>query len=107
MKKWLFLLLAFPLALCAYAQQKFFEEPIGWHGKSIELHTIADREKLQNCVFLCNDDSIRGFLLDNKQAIIQRFYLTRQPGEKFLGGFIKDNKVYAFLQPSGNQSDLH
>lgn len=107
MKKWLTLLWAFSLALCTYAQQKFFEEPIGWHGKSIELHTISDREKQQSCLFLCNDDSIRAFLLDNKQAIIQRFYLARLNDEKFLGGFIKDNKVYVFLQPSGGQSDLH
>jgi hypothetical protein len=90
-----------------HAQNKFFEEPIGWRGKSIELHTITDRDKEQSCLFLCNDDSIRVFLMDNKQAIIQHFYLNRVKDEQFLGGFIKGGKVYAFLQNSAGISDLH
>lgn len=89
------------------AQVKFFEESIGWHGKSIELHTIADRDKQQNCLFLCNSDSIRAFVLDRNRSIIQHFYLNRLPDEQFLGGFIKDGKVQLFLQSSGANSDLH
>ena len=89
------------------AQVKFFEEEIGWRGKSIELHTIADRDKQQNCLFLCNNDSIRAFVLDGKRNVVQHFYFNRLQDEQFLGGFIKDGKVQVFLQGSGAISDLH
>ena len=89
------------------AQVKFFEESIGWRGKSIELHTISDAGKQQNCLFLCNSDSIRAFVLDHGRNIIQHFYFNRLPDEQFLGGFIKDGKVQVFLQSTGNNSDLH
>lgn len=90
-----------------FAQDKFYEEPIGWHGKSIELHTITDRDKQQSCLFLCNSDSIRAFVLDGSRNIVQHFYFNRLPDEQFLGGFIKDGKVHVFLQSSGANSDLH
>ena len=101
------LLLTLPLVMSLHAQEKFFEEPIGWRGKSIELHTISDRDKELNCLFLCNDDSIRVFLMDKKRSVIQHFYLNRLKDEQFLGGFIKGGKVYAFLQNSAGISDLH
>jgi len=107
MKKWLALLLAFVIALDLSAQQKFFEEPIGWHGKKIELHTISDLAKQQHCLFLLNSDSIRVFLMDNNQTVIQHFYIPRVSGEDFLGGFIKGTKIYAFLQTSSGVSDIH
>jgi len=105
--KILLFLLALPVALSVSAQDKFFEEPIGWRGKSIELHTISDHDKQRSCLFLCNDDSIRVFLLDTKEAVVQHWYLNRLKEEQFLGGFIKGGKVYAFLQASAGISDLH
>jgi hypothetical protein len=107
MKKWLILFLALPFALQTYSQQKFFEEAIGWRGSNIDLHTISDQNKHQHCLFLCNRDSIRAFLLDNSNNIIQRFYLQRDSGENFLGGFIKKGKIYAFLQDEAKSSHLH
>jgi hypothetical protein len=100
-------LLNLGVTLRVAAQVKFFEEPIGWHGKSIELHTVADRDKQQNCLFLCNSDSIRAFVLDRDRNITQHFYFNRLPDEQFLGGFIKDGKVQVFLQGDGANSDLH
>lgn len=102
----LLLILCLPLALFLHAQEKFYEEPIGWRGSDIELHTISDHDKHQNCLFLCNDDSVRAFVLNNQKTIIQRFYLNRLKGEDFLGGFMKDGKVYAYFQSSGG-GDLH
>jgi len=107
MKKWLILLWAIPIALRLSAQQKFFEEPIGWHGKNIELHTISDRGNLQHCLFLMNSDSVRVFLMDNNQTVVQRFYIPRTGGEDFMGGFIRDKKIYAFFQGGSGGSDLH
>ena len=107
MKNWITLLLLLPFCYTAFSQEKFFEEPIGWHGKSIEVHTISDRDKLKTSIFLCKDDSVRVFVLDNNQTVIQHFFINRQTDEQFLGGFIKDNKVYAFFQTSGANSDLH
>ncbi|GGA95007.1 hypothetical protein [Puia dinghuensis] len=101
MSKSILSLLPLLLALSVCAQEKFYEEPIGWRGKSIELHTISDREKLNSCLFLCNGDSVRAFVLDSKQAVIQHFYFNRLQSEQFLGGFMKGGKVYAFLQPTG------
>ncbi|HVS97945.1 MAG TPA: hypothetical protein VHE54_15730 [Puia sp.] len=106
MKRLLFLL-SLPVALSLRAQNKFFEEPIGWRGKSIELHTVSDRDKQQTCLFLCNGDSIRVFLLDAKDSVVQHWYINRLKEEEFLGGFIKGGKAYAFLQPSAGISDLH
>ncbi|HXB92994.1 MAG TPA: hypothetical protein VNU72_11920 [Puia sp.] len=105
--KILLVLLTLTLVLSVRAQQKFYEEPIGWRGKSIELHTISDGAKVLNCLFLCNDDSIRVFVVDNKETVVQHFYINRLKEEQFLGGFIKEGKVYAFLQASAGISDLH
>ena len=105
--KLLFFLLTLSLALSLHAQDKFFEEPIGWRGKSIALHAISDHAKKEECLFLCKDDSIRAFVLDNKQAVIQHFYFNRLKDEQFLVGFIKEGTVYAFFQPPAGNSDLH
>lgn len=102
----LLLLLGLTVAVSLNAQEKFFEEAIGWRGSEIELQVVTDAGKQQNCLFLCNGDSIRVFVLDNKKAIIQRFYFTRGRGEEFLGGFIKEGRVHAYFQPSG-ASELH
>jgi hypothetical protein len=91
MKKLIVLGLSLSLAMHTLAQDTLYSEPIGWRGKDIELHTFADRDKQRNCLLLCNDDSIR----------------LRVRYEQVLGGFIKDNKVYVFLQSSGANSNLH
>jgi hypothetical protein len=107
MNKWIALLLMGFVTLSAFAQDKLFEEPIGWRGKDIELHTIADRDKNRNCLFLCKGDSIRAYLVDSKQAVIQRFYFNGLTDEQMLGGFIKGDTIYAFFQASAGISDLH
>jgi len=94
------------VAVSLNAQEKFFEEAIGWRGNEIELQVVSDAGKQQNGLFLCNGDSIRAFALDNKKAIIQRFYFTRNRGEEFLGGFIKEGRVHAYFQPISG-SELH
>lgn len=107
MTRLILLSMALSTAMGAFAQDKLYEEPIGWRGKDIELHTLADRDKQRTCLALCKDDSVRLFVLDSKQAVIQHFYINRTPNETFLGGFMKDDTVYAFLQGSGAASNLH
>lgn len=107
MLKWITFFLTGFISLSACAQDKLFEEPIGWRGKDIELHTIADRDKNRNCLFLCKADSIRVFVLDSKQVVIQHFYINRLTDEQLLGGFIKGDTIYAFFQASAGISDLH
>ena len=101
------LLLSLSLATAMHAQEKIFEEPIGWEGKNIELHTISDHDKQEECLFLCKEDSIRAFVLDSRQAVIRQFYFRRLKEERFLGGFIKGGKVYVFLQHRSGSQDLH
>src|SRR5882757_2411089 len=107
MKQSLVLLLALSLARPLSAQNKFYEEVIGWKGKRAELHTLSDRTKHQNCVFLMNDNSIRLFLLDSTATIIQQFGIQRNLGEKLLGGFIRDGKICIFLRIEHGEPHMH
>src|SRR5579872_5071035 len=107
MKKLIVLLLALAVVMRAFAQDTIYSEPIGWRGKDIELHTLADRDKERNCLLLCSYDSIRLFVVDSKQAVIQHFYVNRVREEQFLGGFMKADTVYAYFQGTGPNSDLH
>ena len=49
--------------LQAVAQQKHFEQIIGWRGKAIQLHTISDKTKQQSCTFVVGNGSIRAIIL--------------------------------------------
>jgi hypothetical protein len=81
------------------AQQKVLELPIGWRGSGVELHTISDKAKQQSCTFIANGDSIRAFLLNNKMQLVQQFQVPRlYEVEHILGGFIKENKIYLFVE---------
>jgi hypothetical protein len=51
------------------AQKVIHSEMIGWKGNDIELHTIPDKLREQHAMFLVNEDSIRGFLVDHKEII--------------------------------------
>src|ERR1700730_873681 len=94
-----FLILFFGIFQCSRlsAQHKLFEEVIGWRGNHVELHTISDKDKKLNCMFLINSDSLKGFLLDNQGTVIQRFNELEYNNDQMLGGFIRDNKVYIFF----------
>ncbi|HEX6432090.1 MAG TPA: hypothetical protein VF008_30575, partial [Niastella sp.] len=83
------------------AQQKHFEEYIGWRGNKIELHTISNKSKDQSCTFVVDIDSIRAFVFNNEVAVIQQFNFACKASEKVLGGFIRDSKVYFFTEQKG------
>ena len=79
------------------AQEIIHEEQIGWRGSDISLSTIPDGNGNSRCLILVNDDSIRCFQLDQSEKIIGEFHLPRLNREKVLGGFIRDDKIYLFL----------
>jgi hypothetical protein len=101
----LFFLILLPAGRLA-AQKTLFEIPVGWR-KNVVVFAVSDRSKQQNCLFLLNGDSIRVILLDSKAAVVQQFYLPRLSNERFLGSFIKDSKIYAFLSAKGDEPHLH
>jgi hypothetical protein len=61
------------------------------------LHTISDKEKKQNCLFLVSSDSIKGLLLDANGAVSRTYTIDRLRKERLLGGFIKEGKVFVYL----------
>jgi hypothetical protein len=79
------------------AQEIIHEEQIGWRGSDISLSTIPDKNGNSHCLVLVNDDSIRCLQLDQSEKIIGEFHLPRLNREKVLGGFIKEGKIYLFL----------
>ena len=105
--KLLLLLLSLSLVLSLQAQDRIYQEHIGWKGEEIELHTISDSGKTVHCLFLSNADSIRGFLLDERQRILQHFQFRLMKDEQFRGGFIGQGKVNVFLQSPGADEHLH
>lgn len=107
MKQSLVLLFILSMARPLSAQNKIYEETIGWRGKNIELHTISGRNKQENCVFLLNFDSVRLFYLDNTATVIRQFGVRRKLGEKLLGGFIKEGKIYIFLHVDHGEPHMH
>lgn len=107
MKQYLLLFFTLTLTGRLSAQQRIFEEPVGWRGRTIELHTISDRDKQQNCLFLFNSDSIRIYLLDNRSKTIHHYFLQRAFAEKLLGGYIKDGKIYAYLHVGNGEPHIH
>jgi hypothetical protein len=104
--RYLVLLFCLPLTLTLYAQERIYEEHVGWRGEEIVLRSVSDSARTQHCLFLCNADSIRGFLLGDKQSILKEFGLHPGKDEEFRGGFIKDGKINIFLQ-SGSDQQLH
>jgi hypothetical protein len=91
------LLAAFFICGTLSAQEVIHEEPIGWRGGSIELHTIRDKSGNQQASILVNDDSIRVFLLNRQEdSIISEFDMSRVNQEKLRGGFIDQGKIYLF-----------
>src|SRR5258708_2175292 len=107
MKQLFGLLLTLLLVRPLSAQNKIYEELIGWRGKNIELHTLQGCNKQQNCVFLMNGDSIRLFFLDNTGTVIRQFGVRRKLGEKLLGGFIKEGKICIFLHVDHGEPHMH
>ncbi len=88
-------------ALQTVAQQKHFEQPIGWRGKDIQLHTISDKSKQQSCTFVVGKGTIRAFVFNNKVEVVQQFNIPLKSIDKVLGGFIRDNKAYIFTEQAG------
>ena len=62
--------------LKAVAQQKHFEQVIGWRGNSIQLHTISDKSKQQSCTFVVGKEILRAFVFNKKVEVIQQFNIT-------------------------------
>jgi len=83
------------------AQQKHFEQIIGWRGNDIELHTISDKTKQQSCTFVVHRGSIEAFVFNNEVKVIQQFNIPLKATEKVLGGFIRDSKAYLFTEQLG------
>lgn len=100
--RFLIFTLLFHCSFMALAQQKHFEDAIGWRGNKIELHTISNKSKNQSCTFAVNSDSIRAFVFNDQVQPIRQFALMRNSGEKILGGFIRDSIVYLFTEKSGS-----
>ena len=88
--------LAFSLFKQLSAQEIIKQEPVGWKGSGIELHTIRDKSGKQRASCLVNDDSIRIFLLNQNDVIEKEFYIARMNGEEVRGGFIDKGKIYLF-----------
>ena len=88
------------------AQQKHFEQVIGWRGKDIQLHTISDKTKQQSCTFVVGNGSIKAFVFNNQVEVIQQFNIPLQSIDKVLGGFIRDNNAYIFTEQAGKDK-LH
>ncbi|OQP60669.1 hypothetical protein A3860_32220 [Niastella vici] len=105
MRVMIFILLSF-LSLQVLAQHKQFELPVGWQGNRIELQTISDKNKQHSCLLIVNSDSLRGFLCNNQLRIVREFSLPVKPGEKLLGGMLRDSSVYVFLQQK-DKDELH
>src|ERR1700680_2871092 len=77
-------------------QEIIHQEPVGWRGGGIELHTVADKSGKLHVTFLVNDDSIRIFLLNQADSIEKEFNIARMHGEEVRGGFIDQRKIYLF-----------
>jgi hypothetical protein len=107
MKKWILSLLMIPFVLHLFAQQKIYEEPVGWASNNIELHTIADKGGQLHCLFLMNEDSVRAVVMDKSRSVLQHFFFPRVHGEDFKGGFVRENTIYAFFQKGSGSADLH
>lgn len=98
--------LIFHCSFMTVAQQKLFQEYIGWGGNKIELHTICNKNKDQSCTFAVKGDSIRAFVFDGNVRLIRQFRMEHPSGEKVLGGFIRDSMVYLFTEKPG-KDELH
>src|SRR5450755_2531514 len=80
------------------AQKIYHQENIGWKAKNMELLAIHDSAHNQHVVFLVNGDSIRVNLLNRNDAVVRVFSFSRSDGEKVLGGFIDQRKIYLFSE---------
>ena len=80
------------------AQKIYHQENIGWKAKNMELLAIHDSANNQHVVFLVNGDSIRVYLLNRNDAVVRVFSFSRSDGEKVLGGFIDQRKIYLFSE---------
>lgn len=93
----IFILYSF-CTLHVFAQEKQLEQPVGWRGNRIEMHTISGKANKQSCTIVAKEDSIRAYLMNNNVQIVQQFSMPRLLEEQILGGFIKDSKVYLFIK---------
>jgi hypothetical protein len=94
------------LANCLMAQHKQLDQRIGWPGGQIALQTICNKAKKQACTFVLNEENIRAFLLTSQVQIQKEFDVPREKKEELLGGFIKEGKIYLFMQNKKNDG-LH
>jgi hypothetical protein len=84
------------------AQENTLQVPIGWRG-SIELHTICDKSKESSCTFVVRNDSIRAIVLNNQAEVVQQFGLPHFPDETVLGGFIRNDSVFLFIENANEE----
>jgi hypothetical protein len=88
---------AFFIFVQVAGQEVKFESTMGWRGGGVELYSIVDKQKQQNCLLVEGSDSIRAFLFNNKAELIKQFAFDRSMYEEIRGGFINDGKIYVFI----------
>src|ERR1700676_4275081 len=77
-------------------QEIIHQEPVGWRGGGIELHTVVDKSGKLHVTFLVNDESLRILLLNQTDNIEKEINIARMHGEEVRGGFNHQRKIYLF-----------
>ncbi len=95
----IFVLLFSVVFFSAGAQQIIFEKYTGWDGGYVTLASFQN--KTQSCILTLGADSVKAFLSKGIDSIEESFTVPRFFNENFLGGFIKNNKVYLFMDNAG------
>jgi hypothetical protein len=103
MRNYIALLFSF-LCFVVTAQEKKTEQYIGWKSARVQLHTISNKQF--SCTFMLNADSIKALVFDNNSKLVQQFTVSKKNNEKFLGGFIKNNSIFLFMD-NASSPGLH
>jgi len=99
MRLLLFLFLSIA-GLASFAQQKQFEQYIGWSGHFVSLQTFQN--KTTACIVVLRADSVKVFLMEGDGQYEEIFTVERSLGENYLGGFIKNGGVCLFMDNGSN-----
>ncbi len=83
----------------AIAQQTFLDTHIGWKAKQIETYSVKSDNAA--CIFLLNKDSVKAFYISDGSSAKEAFTVPKKKAfnaiEKYVGAFIRNNKVYLFM----------
>ena len=96
-----FLVIALSLlsSFFSYAQNKPFEQVLGWKGR-LSVKSIADSAKKSTCVTVENNSKLKAFLFDKEMHFVKDFELEIAD-EDVIGGFIQANLIQLYLNPGG------